>query len=146
MHVDVHRLGGPVEQPGLASAQKGSAIPDVNHDMLIEKGAFPQPRPVYELAGNHQVQRREFLFQAANGADGYYTLDTEGLQGVDIGPNRYVGRIEAMAPPMSGEKGYPRSCQVAQDDGVAGAAEGRINIHALNVGGGRLCHTGRCRQ
>jgi hypothetical protein len=49
----------------------------VDHDVLVEKSAFTQACPVNELAGNDKVEWREFLLQAANGADRNDPFDAE---------------------------------------------------------------------
>ena len=80
---------------------------DVGDDAFVEECPGPATGPVDQLVRHDHVQRPDPLLQAADGADGYDTLDAQGLQCVDVGPRRKIARGDLVAPSMPRKKGNP---------------------------------------
>ena len=76
---------------------KGFVEANVGDDTLLEKRSRPDPfGSVKDLVREHHMARRIVLAQRADGADRDQVLDAELLEGVDVGPRRHLGRVEAV--------------------------------------------------
>ena len=70
------------------------------------------PRPVTTVSSPRRtayMTRRNFLAQAAHGADGYYPLDAEFLHAEDIRSKVHFSRQPAVAAPMTRQKNHFRA-------------------------------------
>jgi hypothetical protein len=75
----------------------------------------------------------DVLFEAPHGADGNDSLDTERLQGVDVGPSGQFAGADVMPLPVPGEEGNWYALKSAGDDQIAGLAERGLHLGLFEV-------------
>ena len=102
-------------------------------DALAEEGIDPTPGAVDELVGNKEVARLEAFLETADRVDGDDALHAERLKGVDIGAEGNIGGGNAVPAPVPGQEGNADSLQVADDDFIAGLAEGGPQADFLDI-------------
>ena len=120
---------------GLAQVwAEGVGESDVGHEAVAEEGGDAGPGAVYYLVGDYEVERPEFFFEAADGADGDNALHAEGLEGVDVGADGNLGWGYAVDSAVPGQEGYADAFQASGDYGVAGVSEGGRDFDLLAVG------------
>src|SRR5947207_14913899 len=71
--------------------------------------------------------------QAANRADLNNPLDAQARERPDIGAYGYLGRANAVSPPMARQKGHRYTLYLAYGNHVAGISKGRLYRDLLNI-------------
>ena len=92
---------------------------------------------VEELVGDDKLHRLVFFLKRSNGGDGDDTLDAELLETMDIGAKVQFAGENAMAAPMTREKGDSAALENAADIGVGRSAEGRFDADFFDFGQAR---------
>jgi cysteine-rich repeat protein len=124
------------EQPRLLGAER-AVEGDVGDDAVAEERRGPALRPVEDLVGDDEVQRRQLLAQRADGADRQQPLDAERLERPDVGAHVDLGGQQDVAAAVAREEGALHSAELADRHGPGGLAERRLDLdraHAAQPG------------
>src|SRR5262249_27555145 len=101
---------------------------DVPDDPVTEEGGDSTLRVVEELIGYDEIQRRNVLLHAADGAHGDHRLDAQSLQPVDVRPIVDVGRRQAMAAAVAAQEDHGGDPQTPDPIGVRRLPEGSPHL------------------
>ena len=112
----------------------GIAESDVADDAVAEESGDAKEGAVDELIGNDEVAGLVLFFQRADGGDGENALDAELLQRINIGAEIQLRGKDAVAAAVPGEEGDLAALEIAEDESIAGIAEGRRDTHFMDVG------------
>ena len=102
-------------------------------DAPPEKCARALGGAVDELIRHYHMTRRNFLAQAAHGADGYNPLDAEFLHAEDIRSKVHLSRQPAVAAPMARQKNHFGAAQFSLDKLIGRLTEGGFDFHLADV-------------
>jgi hypothetical protein len=106
----------------------------MGYQFIFEECTRPLTGAVYELVGDHKVQRLKPLFQATYGTDGYNPFDSQGLESIYVGPDGESSRTYAMASTVARQESDLHTLQIANGDDVARVAEWSVYLHVTHVG------------
>ena len=114
-------------------------------DAVAEKRGNAQAGPVEELVGDEEFERAQRFLQGAHGADRDDALDAQHLHGVDIGAIVDFSGQQAMAAAVAREEGDAAAFERAENEGVGGIAERRMQADFARLAGPAWSR-GRCRR
>ena len=102
----------------------------VTDDAVAEEGIRAMARAVDELVGEDDVRGVIVLLHRADRARGEDRMHAEFLEGEDVGAVVHFGGIEAVASPVSRQKGHADAVHVADHERIGGRAERGLD-HSL---------------
>src|SRR5450756_1719372 len=114
------------EQPADVGAE-GIGEAHVHNDAVAEEGARPHLGTVVELVGHDHVERLELFAQAADGAGGQHVVHPQRLHAPDVGAVVDLAGKDAVPARVSGKKSDRHAVDIAEEVGVAGRPEGRVD-------------------
>src|SRR5205809_4686681 len=108
--------------------------PDVRDKTASEERADASLGAIEKLIGNDDVERFEFLFQAADRARRENALDAEDLEAVDVRAEIQLGGQQRVAGAVTGEKGHALPAKRADEIRSRRIAERRRDLPFAPVG------------
>ena len=88
----------------------------MRHQPIAEEGARALARPIDKLIGNHQMTGRDFLAQAAHGADGNNPFNPELFERENIRAKIQLGGKPAMAFAVARQKNQSGLLEAAANE------------------------------
>src|SRR4051812_38554882 len=104
---------------------------DVRRQTLTEERGDAALRPIEELVGQQQVERRVLGLEAPNGARRENPFGAEQLEAEDVGAKVQFRREDAVPDAMPREKRHPLALQNAGHVRPGWVAEWRRHAHLL---------------
>jgi hypothetical protein len=105
----------------------------VGHDASAEKCGGAKVGAVHHLVGHEEIPGSHVPAQTADGPDADDPFDAQGFQSVNIRPRRDLGRQQAVAPAVAGQKGAAHARQGAEDNLIGGEPERRAGPRAAQA-------------
>src|SRR6185312_8757872 len=145
-HADVSSAGladdafaGASVRDGLGDGRAdGVSECDVSDEAFAEKRGDAAGGSIDKLVGDDEVRGLVLFLERADGGNREDALDAELLHGVDVGAEVQLRGEDAVAARVTSEEGDLAAFEFAENEGVAGFAEGGFD--PLLVDGGKSGH------
>ena len=106
----------------------------MGHDAVSEKSVDAMAGAVEKLVGDHKLQRLMLFLQRSDRGNGNDPLHAQLLKAVNIGAKIQLAGQDAVSAPVTRQERNFAAFQRAQDVGVRGLAERRLQAYLFNFG------------
>ena len=119
--------GGGVSDDLVEGGASGATEGSVGDDAVAEEGGGAGVGLVDELSDDGKGARGEFLAERTDGGDGNEVLDTERLEGPDVGTIVDFSGSDGVLAAVAGDEGDANTVQGGEDDAARREPEGSNN-------------------
>ena len=107
---------------------------DVGHDAISEERVHTVAGAVEKLVGDHKLQGLMLFLQRSHGGNGNDPLHAQLLEAINVGPEIQLGGQNAVSAAVTGQERDFTAFQRAQNVGVRGFAERRLQAYLFDFG------------